>query len=137
VAGPPAPGGVPAPRQAPEYRQVTERVVERAGGAGEQHLAGSAAQRLFHGELAVGDILAHRVTQELDAGRSQLLGRLLVQRVEVAHDRLRRGSKAGEVPSASVGRQKDVRPGCKGAMPVGVTVLAVKEDDCELALDRP
>ena len=115
-------------------------MVERAGGAGEQHLAGPAAQRLIHGELAVGDVLAHRVTQELDAGGSQLLCRLFVQRVEVAHDRLRRHPKAGEVPRAAVGRQEYVRPGGEGAMPAGVAVLAVKEDDGErgdsIASDR-
>ena len=79
--------GDAARRQAPQDGQVAERVVEGAEGAGEHQLAGAAAQRLVHGQLAVGLVLAHRVADQLDAGRPRRsrVGRR--QRVEVAdHD---------------------------------------------------
>ena len=59
--------GDAARRQAPQDRQVAQRVIEGAGRAGEHQLAGAAAQRLVHGQLAVRDVLAHRVADELDA----------------------------------------------------------------------
>ncbi len=112
---------------------MSECVVERPGGAGEEELAGAAAQRLIHGELTVRHVLTHGMAQELDARGSQPFGRRLIQRVEVADHRVRRHAEADEEPGAAVGRQEDVGPGGEGAVPDGVAVLAVEEDDGERA----
>ena len=103
--------GDAARRQAPEDGEVSERVVERAGGPGEHHFTGAAAQRLVDRELAVGHILAHRVAHEFDSGGLQGRGAGFVERVEVADDRIRLHAEAVEEARAAVGGQQDVGAG--------------------------
>ena len=57
----------------------------------------------------------------------------LVERVEVADDRLGHEALAGEKGGAAVGGQQDVRPGGDDPVPGGVAVLAVEEHDGERA----
>ena len=125
--------GHAARRQASQDREVAERVVERTGGPGEHHFAGAATQRLVHGELAVGDVLAHRVADQLHAVVLQAPDAGLVERVEVADDRVRPHAETGEEPGAAVGGQHEVGAGDEGAVPAGVAVVAVEEHDGESA----
>ena len=98
--------GDAARRQAPQDGEVAEGVVEGAEGAGEHQLAGAAAQRLVHGQLAVGLVLADRVASRSRRRRPPAARGRCRQRVEVADDDVRPQS----LLQAETGRRRRPRP---------------------------
>ena len=113
---------------------MAERVVERAGRAGEHQLAGAPAQRLLDGELAVGDVLAHRVADELDPLARQSGGRCSSSSESKSPTTAwgTRPSRARKAAPPSAASRMSARA-ATSPVPGGVAVLAVEEHDGERA----